>query len=161
VRLRADMLRESVEIHRRAGRLEEADSLIRALIRDRPDDLEVVVLAGSVAAAMGQTAVLDSIRETLAHWSAPYTFGLPYFGLARYAALDGDADAAADLLRRALARGFYLGRRVHQEPDFAAVRGDSVFEVVAEPWKYSSTVDADPPADESSAGRPRPTEADR
>ena len=131
------MQKEAVEVLRRLRRFEAADSMLDVMAGRAPDDLELVMLQGSVAAAANRGGEVAAVWARLDDWNEPYVFGLPSFGLARIAALEGQADVASNLLRGALREGFYLGPRVHQEPDFSAIRGESAFVAVAEPWRSS------------------------
>lgn len=77
---------------------------------------------GAIAVQRGDVAEAARIEALLARERGPFLFGAPHYWRAAMAALRGDAEGAARLLRRAFADGLPHEPFVHFAPQFAAVR---------------------------------------
>ncbi|MEO6526368.1 MAG: BTAD domain-containing putative transcriptional regulator [Gemmatimonadaceae bacterium] len=120
-----------------AGRLAEARRAYGALAASDSSDVEAVGRLATVAARLGDAAMVLRLDAKLRTWSAPYSLGAPAAWRAHLAALDHRPADAAALLRIAVSQGYRLMDLdvvgVHDEPDFQTLRTDAALKELFRP----------------------------
>jgi tetratricopeptide (TPR) repeat protein len=120
-----------------AERWEEARAIVEGLAKERPDDLWVMGMLGTLAARRGERAAALAISERLRRLDRPYLFGEHTQWRACIAALLGDKDQAVGLLRQSIAEGLpvWEGLRLvlHTDIDLEPLRGFPPYEELLEP----------------------------
>jgi DNA-binding SARP family transcriptional activator len=129
-----------------AGRLDEARALFETLVATAagavwPIDahhpqlqahLDEGVLA-VIAARTGDADALAQWCEQLEGLEGPFLYGAQWYWLAGVAALQGDADRAVRMLRRAFADGLPMEMFIHADPHLAGLSGDERFNALMRP----------------------------
>jgi tetratricopeptide (TPR) repeat protein len=126
---------ERIEVLRRLGRFSDANAALERLLAQQPDNTTLRTLAGVLAVLRRDTAAKNAADVWLANRQDRYLFGLPDLGRARIAAVAGDRARAITLLQSARSAGRPLGIGLHQEPDFASLRGSPAFDALVSPWQ--------------------------
>jgi predicted Zn-dependent protease len=118
-----------------AEQWEEAGALIGKLRSDKPDDIDYLGYAGSLAARRGDREEALRISEELKRIDRPYTFGAQTYWRARIAALLGMKEEAVELLRQSFAQGHYYftGVAIIQEADLDPLRDYAPFRELMKP----------------------------
>lgn len=127
--------RAIVEILYELGRWEEASRALGPPPPDGREEITALATRGLLAARLGDAETARRVSHELTALEDPSRFGEPTFWRARIAAVQGDGDAALDLLRTSFAlgrgaQGFYV---MHVTRDFDALRGDPDFRALASP----------------------------
>lgn len=99
-----------------AGRLSEAERALTEVRHEAPRRLQLVGLAGVVAARMGDDEGACGLSDRLDASREPYQYGLVDYWRAAIAAWSGDQEGALELLHRAFADGRPRGIRLHADP---------------------------------------------
>jgi predicted Zn-dependent protease len=124
-----------IEVLRRLGRFSDANAALERLLLQQPNNITLRTLGGVLAVSRRDTAGTNAANVWLANRVDRYLFGLPDLGRARIAAVAGDRAQAMALLQTARSAGRPLGIGLHQEPDFASLRGSPAFEALVSPWQ--------------------------
>ena len=101
-----------------ASRLPEADSLLGRLRSEYPDDIQILGLAGVLAARRGDVKGAERISAQLADIERPYVFGEPLYWRGAIAANLDRPQRAEACLRQAFAQGRRLGFYLHADANF-------------------------------------------
>ena len=126
---------ERIAVLRRLDRFSDAQAALDRLLVQQPDNVSLRTLAGVLAVFRRDTVVKNAADQWLAKHQDRYLFGLPDLGRARIAAVAGDRTRAITLLQSARSAGRPVGIGLHQEPDFASLRGFPAFEALVSPWQ--------------------------
>ncbi|MEJ2678827.1 MAG: BTAD domain-containing putative transcriptional regulator, partial [Gemmatimonadota bacterium] len=117
-----------------AGRLPEAAEVLDTLRAEAPDRLDVLGLAGILAARRDDPEVARQLSAALEDRRAPYQFGRVDYWRAAIAAWLGHREEAVALLRHAIAEGWPQGIQLHADPAFRPLWSLPAFRLaVAEP----------------------------
>jgi tetratricopeptide (TPR) repeat protein len=103
-------------------RWEEARQIFRELVREAPENIEVLGYLGAVACRLGDRPEAERVDDALQTLDGRYRFGRHTYCRARIASLLGRREEAVELLREAFAQGYRFSISVHREPDFEPLR---------------------------------------
>jgi tetratricopeptide (TPR) repeat protein len=115
-----------------ADGLAAADTILRALCAERPDDRVALEWAGLVAARRGDRAAAERIAGALAARAEPYMHGENTIVRARIAAALGRRDDAVRLARQALTEGVDVPT-LHTSAELLPLRGYAPFDALVRP----------------------------
>ena len=119
------------------GRWDEAYPILKQLVAEMPNDMDVQAAYGAVAAHLGDLKEVARIDQWLAGRKGPYLNGMPTFHRTRLATILGDRDRAVALFRQALDQGYDgiygYGYGVHADPDFESLRDYPPFRELIRP----------------------------
>jgi DNA-binding SARP family transcriptional activator/TolB-like protein len=119
------------------GRPREVLVIVKELLRDEPDDMDLVALYGMAAAAVGDEASVARAQASIRRLGAadPYDAGRHLRLLAFVAAQQADAGEAVRLLREARARGDLPDEALHRAlaGELRPVRHDPALHALLEP----------------------------
>lgn len=116
-----------------AERWGEAESVLREMASENPEDIEVLGYLGSLAARRADRTEALAISASLEGKTVRPQFGGDAYRQARIAALLGDRERAIALLREAVARGWAYDVWFHREMDLESLRGYPPFEEFIRP----------------------------
>lgn len=105
-----------------AGALDEAETIVRGLMAERPELMDPRTSLGRIAARRGDTATVTEIDRQLAVRATERgNRGRATYRRARLASVQGDGARAARLLEQAWREGFSIYNDLWVDPEFAAV----------------------------------------
>ena len=111
--------------HYEAGQFEEAEQLLQRLREERPTDIEVLGIHGSLAARTGDVTEARAMLAALRSRTGQYLYGRHLACGARIAAVLHDGDDSVGMLRGAFARGYSYGVELHADVDLMLLSGDA------------------------------------
>jgi tetratricopeptide (TPR) repeat protein len=114
-------------------RWEEAEGIMRELLLERPDTLDLLGRWGTLLARSGQSEQARDVAARIAALETPFDLGASFYWRARIATLLGEKDPAVSLLRRAHEKGLAFQPYLHCDPDLAPLRGYAPFEEFMRP----------------------------
>ena len=97
------------------------------------DEVDVIGLAGTVAARLGDEPAARLALRTLRTKTGRFRFGAQYMWMARVLAVLGDAEAAIAALHGAFARGYRYGIELHADADLALLGEQPAFSDLLRP----------------------------
>ena len=107
--------------------------MVRELAAESPEDLDIIALAGAIAARLGDEAAARDAVATLQSKKGRFRFGLQFMWSARVLAILGDSDQAIAALRGAFARGHCYGIDLHTDIDLALLGTQPSFHELLRP----------------------------
>lgn len=114
-----------------AGDLPRAREVYASLLTADPNNVDLVGRVATIAARMGDSAMVRQADRRLADWRDPYAMGRPLYWRAHLAALLGRGTEAVAHLHHAVAAGHRLMDleivTLHEDRDFASLWTDSGF----------------------------------
>lgn len=115
------------------GHWHDAEEVVRELASESPEDIDVLALAGAIAARLGNdTAARDAVAA-LQSKKGRFRFGRQFLCSARVLAILGDSDQAISALRGAFARGHCHGIDLHTDIDLALLGAQPSFRELLRP----------------------------
>ncbi len=119
---RAPMQRRRSESLLLTGELDDAETIARGLMTERPDLLNPPTNLGRIAARRGDTTTVAEIDRLLAERATErWNRGRATYRRARLAAVQGDGARAAQLLEQAWQEGYSIYVNLWADPEFVAV----------------------------------------
>ena len=115
------------------GQWHEAARMVRDLAAELPEDLDIIALAGCIAARLGDTSAARDAVTALQSKKGRFRFGLQLVCSARVLAILGDSDQAIAALRGAFARGHCHGIDLHADIDLGLLGGQPAFRELLRP----------------------------
>lgn len=116
-----------------AHRWEEARTLYETLARESPEDMDLQGTLGLLAARQGDREKAIKISEWLLNLKKPYLLGGPTYTRACIAAVLGERDQAAALLRDSFLQGVRMNVSLHTDPDFESLWDYPPFQELMKP----------------------------
>ncbi len=120
-------------MHYEAEQWPAAGDLVSSLQRERPDDVDVLGSAGTLAARTGDAAVAGCALSALRAKTGRFHYGRHLLWAARIAAVLGDTVTALSLLRGAFARGSGHDVALHTDIDLSQLSADERFRQMLRP----------------------------
>ena len=115
------------------GQWDDAARVVRELFAESPEDLDVIGLAGAIAARLGDDAAARDALAVLQSKKGRFRFGVQLVCSARLLAILGDSDQAVSALRGAFARGYCYGIDLHTDIDLALLGAQPSFRELLRP----------------------------
>ena len=116
-----------------AERLSEAKAIADVLLAENPDDIDLRLAAGMLAARLGDAAQARRIEAELAALTTPYLYGGHTLSRACIAAQLGEEDRAVTLLRDAFGQGLQFSIHIHRELCLEPLWGYPPYEELMKP----------------------------
>jgi predicted Zn-dependent protease len=117
----------------KGGQWGDAAGVVRDLAAESPDDLDVIALAGAIAARRGDNAAARDALAALQARKGRFRFGLQLVHSARVLAILGEPDQAIPALRGAFARGYCYGIDLHTDMDLTLLGAEPSFRELLRP----------------------------
>lgn len=114
-------------------RWDEAGVIVRELLGAAPEEIDLIGLAGAIAARQGGTEDARASMTQLKTKTGKFRFGSQFVWIARIRAILGEPEPAVAALRGALARGFCYGVELHTDADLALLNGFEPFRELLRP----------------------------
>jgi predicted Zn-dependent protease len=110
----------------------EAGAIVSSLLREQPDSVASIALAGAIAARAGDRDAAMTFAASLAKTTST-PGGLTELRRAQLAALLGQREQAVELLRDAFARGLSMSLPLHRQMDLETLRGFAPYDELMKP----------------------------
>ena len=120
-------------MHYEAGQLPAAAELLSQLQRERPDDVDVLGCAGTLAVRMGDDAAARDALCVLRAKTGRFRYGRHLLWAGRIAAVLGETVTALSLLRGAFARGCGHDVALHTDVDLSLLASDERYREMLRP----------------------------